>query len=113
MTSICCSVNMMLSEKTTRSTTISGMLSPDGRCKTLDASANGYVRAESVTCLVMENRANNDMINPEIPEDCFVVNASYINQDGRTSSLTAPNGQSQQRVISGAMASAEVTIHEM
>jgi acyl carrier protein len=51
---ICCSVNMMLSEKTTRSTTTSGMLSREGRCKALDAAADGYVRGEAVACLVME-----------------------------------------------------------
>ena len=30
-----------------------GMLAPDGRCKTLDASADGYVRAEDCIVLLM------------------------------------------------------------
>ena len=31
----------MLAEHTTAATNIAGMLAPDGRCKTLDASADG------------------------------------------------------------------------
>ena len=30
-----------------------GMLAPNGRCKTLDASADGYVRAEDCIVLLM------------------------------------------------------------
>ena len=29
------------------------MLAPDGRCKTLDAAANGYVRSEAVGLLAL------------------------------------------------------------
>ena len=37
-------VNLMLSEATTAAAQAAGMLTPDGRCKTLDAGADGYVR---------------------------------------------------------------------
>lgn len=71
----------------------------DGRCKTLDASADGYVRAEA--CIVMLitatelsstlNRGNNTTTD-------VMLRSTYVNQDGRSSSLTAPNGPSQQQV---------------
>lgn len=44
-------INLMLAEHTTAATQVAGMLSGEGRCKTLDAAADGYVRAEA--CLVM------------------------------------------------------------
>ena len=69
----------------------SNMLSPDGRCKTLDSSANGYVRAES--CGVLALRTG-------VRDWCLVViRGSSANQDGRSSSLTAPHGPSQQSVL--------------
>jgi acyl transferase domain-containing protein len=44
-------VNFMLAESTTAAALTAGMLTGDGHCKTLDASADGYVRAE--TCVMM------------------------------------------------------------
>ena len=37
-------VNLMLAETTTAAAQVAGMLTMDGRCKTLDAKADGYVR---------------------------------------------------------------------
>lgn len=37
-------VNLMLAETTTAAAFAAGMLTADGRCKTLDVSADGYVR---------------------------------------------------------------------
>ncbi len=37
-------VNLMLAETTTAAAQVAGMLTLDGRCKTLDAAADGYVR---------------------------------------------------------------------
>ena len=37
-------VNLMLAETTTAAAQVAGMLTMDGRCKTLDATADGYVR---------------------------------------------------------------------
>merc|ERR1712023_280691 len=57
-----------------------GMLSTDGRCKTLDARANGYVRSEGVGASVL--RAGDQ-------QAALLLGASAVRQDGRSASLTA------------------------
>ena len=85
------------------------------RCKTLEASADGYVRAEAVGCALLVPAA-------EVPEGLLqglaLLAGSAVNQDGRSSSLTAPNGPSQQGVIrqalqDGGVAGAEVAVVQM
>jgi len=111
---ITCTVNLMLSEKTTRSTLVSGMLSTEGRCKTLDESADGYVRADAVVALIMEmDHEASNILEHRISGYPVVIKASCVNQDGRTSTLTAPNGPSQQRVIMGALLAANSTIADL
>ncbi|AVR08006.1 SDR family NAD(P)-dependent oxidoreductase [Burkholderia thailandensis] len=69
-----------------------GMLSPDGRCKTFDQRANGFVPGEGVGALVLKRladaRAHGDPIHG-------VIVGSGVNQDGRSNGMTAPNGASQ------------------
>ena len=77
------------------------MLTMDGRCKTLDVSADGYVRSEA--CIVMlitatESSSTLDRGNDTTTD--IMLRSTYVNQDGRSSSLTAPNGPSQQQVQS-------------
>eukprot|EP00889_Picochlorum_renovo_P002066 jgi/Picre1/29096/NNA_004489.t1 len=72
------------------------MLTPSGRCKALDASADGYVRGEMCACLTLEA---NDSIDPDKTSLNVTICGSAVNQDGRSSSLTAPNGPSQTSVI--------------
>lgn len=50
-------INLMLAEHTTAATQVAGMLSPESRCKTLDAAADGYVRAEACIVLRLDARA--------------------------------------------------------
>ena len=78
------------------------MLSPEGRCKTLDASADGYVRAEACGALMLERQQAS---RPFLARSAAVsvLAGSAVNQDGRSSSLTAPNGPSQQAVAKGAL----------
>ncbi len=82
-----------------------GMLSPDGRCKTLDAGANGFVPSEGCGMVVIKRLtdalADGDRIYA-------VIRGSAINQDGRTNSLTAPSGLAQQDVVSAALSNAQV-----
>ncbi|KAK9841826.1 hypothetical protein WJX81_005522 [Elliptochloris bilobata] len=86
-------VNAMLLPITT--CTISGLqaLSPDARCKTFDASADGYGRGEGFAVAVLA-RADAPCALP-----LALVAGSAINQDGRSSSLTAPNGPSQSSLV--------------
>ena len=70
------------------------MLALDGRCKTLDASADGYVRGEACGALCIARFDGSGAV-------AFVqLQGSAVNQDGRSSALTAPNGPAQQQVIS-------------
>ena len=49
-----CGVSAVMSVLTSGLFNAAGMLAPDGRCKTLDAAANGYVRAEARGVLILE-----------------------------------------------------------
>jgi 3-oxoacyl-(acyl-carrier-protein) synthase/acyl carrier protein len=85
-----------------------GMLGPEGRCKTLDASADGYSRAEA--CGVLRLHATDvhaDVAALSAPAAALLGCA--INQDGRSSSLTAPSGRAQTRVIVAACANASTS----
>jgi 3-oxoacyl-(acyl-carrier-protein) synthase/acyl carrier protein len=83
--------------------TAAAMLSPDGRCKTMDAAADGYVRGEG--CVAFAAR----LADPAALTGALaVVAGTAINQDGRSSSLTAPNGPSQQAVVRLALQDAAV-----
>jgi acyl transferase domain-containing protein len=97
---------LLLSPDTTAMFQKSGMLAADGRCKTLDASADGYVRGESVGVLLLQavDGSGGSMHQAALA----MFRGSAVNQDGRSSSLTAPNGPSQQEVMRQALGSASL-----
>jgi acyl transferase domain-containing protein len=68
------------------------MLSPDGQCKTFDASANGYALGEGIGAIVLKPLKKALQDNDRI---YAVICGSSINQDGKTNGLTAPNGLQQ------------------
>ncbi len=77
------------------------MLTLDGRCKTLDAAADGYVRADAVIVLRLDALSEDNVTTGTV-----VLCGTFVNQDGGSSSLTAPNGPSQQAAIRGALTAA-------
>jgi acyl transferase domain-containing protein len=79
-----------------------GMLSPDGRCKTLDAAADGYVRGEALAAVMLRAGPVKEAQPPQW--SLAILSGSAVNQDGRSSSLTAPNGPAQQAVMRAALA---------
>ena len=95
-------VGLLLSPDPTTMFQKAGMLAPDGRCKSLDASADGYVRGEAAGVLVLQ--ATVPAAEAALPAAALALfRGSSVNQDGRSSSLTAPNGPSQQEVVRQAL----------
>ena len=98
-------VNVMLSAKTAMTFSHAHMLAPDGRCKTFDASADGYVRGEGCGVIVVKRLQDAIRDGDRIRA---VIRGSAINQDGASGGLTVPNGVAQQRVIAEALQRAGV-----
>mgnify|MGYP001942013001 CR=1 FL=1 len=73
-----------------------GMLALDGQCKTFDASADGYVRGEGCVAFLLkplsQAQADGDPIRA-------IIRGSLVRQDGASSSLSAPNGDAQRRLL--------------
>ena len=65
------------------------MLSPVGRCKTFDASADGYVRSEGCGILVLKRLGDAQRDGDRI---CAVIPGRRRQPDGASSGLTVPNG---------------------
>jgi acyl transferase domain-containing protein len=82
----------------------------DGRCKTLDAAADGYVRAEAAGLLMLQllSACSESGRSPYDGHLLGVIAGAAVNQDGRSSALTAPNGPAQQAVINSALATGGV-----
>ena len=96
-------VNVLLSPASIVAASRARMLSPDGRCKTFDAAADGYVRSEGCGILVLKRLSDAQRDGDRI---CAVIRGSAVNQDGASSGLTVPNGGAQQRLIAAALARA-------
>jgi acyl transferase domain-containing protein/acyl carrier protein len=99
-------VNLMLSPMLSTALAQAGMLSPEGRCKTFDASADGYGRGEGCGVVVLKPLSLALEAGDRI---LATIKGSAVNQDGLSNGLTAPNGLAQQRVIQKALQKAGVS----
>jgi phthiocerol/phenolphthiocerol synthesis type-I polyketide synthase C len=98
--------NLILSPAVTVNFSEAGAMAADGRCKTFDARADGYVRSEGVGVAILKPLsqavANGDRVYA-------VILGSAVNQDGRTNGLMAPNPRAQEEVLQAAYQQAGVS----
>ena len=84
-----------------------GLLAQDGRAKTFDARADGFVPGEGCVVFAMKRLSEALRAGDRIRA---VIRGSAINQDGRSTTLTAPNGPAQTDVIRRAAACGRVDL---
>ena len=94
-------VNLTLPPDASIMTSRARMMSPTGRCNAFDESAaDGYVRAEGCAMIVLKRLSDARRDGDRI---LALIRGSALNQDGRSSGLTAPNGLAQEAVIRAAL----------
>ena len=97
--------NVLLSYGTSILYSRSGMLARDCRCKTFDSSADGYGRGEAIATVLVGSHCTEGGI--------VWLNSVSVNQDGSSSSMTAPNGYAQEILLKGAWQQVDEVKHSM
>ncbi|HEX2494736.1 MAG TPA: type I polyketide synthase, partial [Steroidobacter sp.] len=98
-------VNLTLRPELTIGFSKASMLSPDGRCKSFDSRANGYVRGEGAAVVILKPLsralADRDRIYA-------LIRATAVNQDGRTAGISVPNQVAQEANVADALRLADI-----
>ncbi|MDX2205388.1 MAG: beta-ketoacyl synthase N-terminal-like domain-containing protein [Hyphomicrobiaceae bacterium] len=98
-------INLVLTPEMNISFSKARMMAPDGRCKTFDAAADGYVRGEGCGLVVLRRLSEAIASGERV---LGIIRGSAVNQDGRSGGLTAPNGPAQEAVLRAALENAGV-----
>ena len=80
----------------TAAMTHQGVLSPEGSCKTFDASADGFARGEAINAVYIKRL--DDAVRDENPIRA-VIRGTLTNSDGKGGSLMAPNGEAHEALM--------------
>ena len=89
-----CGVNAILSPDMFVHMSELGFLSPSGRCRSFDASGDGYARGEGVAAMLLKPLSTAIRDNDPIRA---VIKGTRLNQDGRSKGMTMPSGDAQRR----------------
>ena len=103
-------VNMLLTPEPFICLAKWGMMAADGRCKTFDERADGFVRGEG--CGVVALKRLSDALSAG-DRVLALIRGTAINQDGASSGLTVPNGLAQQAVVRAALKAARLEPHDV
>ncbi|WP_026906947.1 hybrid non-ribosomal peptide synthetase/type I polyketide synthase [Paucisalibacillus globulus] len=85
-------------------------LSKDGRCKPFDETADGFGRGEGCGVIILKRLEDAKMASDDVKA---IVKSVALGQDGKSNGYTAPNGISQQRVISQALTNAGLAAEDI
>lgn len=102
--------NAILTPEVTIAFSNAQMLSPEGRCRSYDAGASGYVRGEGCAFVLLKTLKQAELDGDDV---LAVLRGSAVNQDGRTPGISAPSVTQQQACLHAAMADAGVTPTEI
>ena len=81
------------------------MLSPDGRCKSFSAAADGFGRGEGCGVVVLKRRRDAERDGDRI---LAVIRGAAVSHNGFSGGITSPNGRAQERAIREALAAARM-----
>ncbi|MDM0053601.1 type I polyketide synthase [Variovorax sp. J22R115] len=81
------------------------MLAADGRCKTFDAAADGYARAEGCGVIVLKRWSDAVAAGDRV---LALIRGSAVNHDGASGGFTVPSGRAQEALIRRALSNARV-----
>ncbi|MET7704754.1 beta-ketoacyl synthase N-terminal-like domain-containing protein [Micromonospora sp. NPDC005413] len=98
-------VNVMVGPTVHLAMSAAGALSPDGRCKTFDAGADGYGRGEGAGVVVLKPLAQAQRDGDRV---YAVIRGSAVNHNGASGGLTVPGGDAQEELIRTALTVAGV-----
>jgi acyl transferase domain-containing protein len=98
-------VNLVLSFEDLHSYCSASMISPSGRCKSFDSSADGFILSEGCGIVVLKRLSDALEHNDTIYS---VIRGSSVNQDGASNGLTAPNSLAQAILIRQALKKAHL-----
>ncbi len=98
-------VNVVVGRAWTKAFASSGLLSPTGRCRPFDASADGYVRSEGCGVVVMRNLKDARAAGQRVRG---VVRGSATGHSGRTDGIARPSSQAQAGVVRRALQAARL-----
>lgn len=87
-----------------------GVLSPEASCRTFDARASGYARAEAVNCLYIKRHSL--AIEDSSPIRA-IIRGSAVNANGRTAGMSTPSSEAQESLIRAAYHQAGIPEREI
>ena len=88
--------NLIMGPTTTAAMTQEGILSPEGSCKTFDASADGFARGEAISAVFIKRL--DQALHDKSPVRAIIRNTA-TNSDGKSAGLMTPNGKSHEALM--------------
>ena len=103
-------VNVLLNSDAYTILSRAHMLSPEGKCKTFDADADGYVRGEGCNVILLKRLDRAIAAGDHV---LAVIDGSVMNQDGESNGFTAPNVDAQVALYDGVLKKSDTNIGDV